>query len=211
MQIQDIRSLKGILVSMISASVLTLTLSIPLQAEIKNLPLDLERSQISWVGKKITGQHNGTLQLKSGEVLKRDGKIESGEFILNMGTIKNLDIESESYRTRLENHLKSDDFFDVEKFPEGSFQITDITQIDDNNFTIAGNLTLKDITQRISFPAEISNDSGIYSAKAKTTIDRTVWNVQYNSGKFFDAARLGDKLIYDEIEVALSLYTKPQS
>jgi len=197
------------ILTLVATVVLTsLSFASSLSAEDTEVHLDLEQSQIKWVGKKVTGQHNGLLKLESGKLWRNKDSFRGGEFVLDMASIENLDIESESYKKKLENHLKSDDFFDVEKFPKGSFYLTEISQKEDGSYEISGNLTLKDITKQISFPAEITEEDGVYTAKAKTTIDRADFNVKYNSGRFFDAARLGDKLIYDEIEVELELYGK---
>ena len=124
-----------------------------------------------------------------------------------MKTIKNTDLSGE-YQTKLENHLKSDDFFSVEKNPTAIFAISSVTALADgnkegNNFTLAGSLTIKGITNEISFPAKINFDGNDMSAAGTATIDRSKYNVRYGSTSFFDD--LGDKAIYDEFKLNFNI------
>lgn len=188
-----------------------IALSINTVASADPLAVDASTSKITWSGKKVTGAHNGTLGIKSGSIEVNEGEILGGEFVFDMNDIKNLDIESEDFRKKLEDHLKSNDFFASSEFPEGKFVIKKAVPAkipEDGNVQIHGELTLRGITNAISFPAKITKESGDYSAKAETVIDRTQWNLKYNSGKFFDPAKLGDKLIYNEITVGLEITTK---
>ena len=100
-----------------------------------------------------------------------------------------------------DDHLRSADFFEVEKFPSASFVITKVA-----GNQVTGNLTVKGITKTISFPAEISVNGGKVSAKANITIDRTDFGIKYNSKKFFDA--IGDKAIYDDFNLTVSLISE---
>jgi polyisoprenoid-binding protein YceI len=184
-----------------------LFISSPLFADNKTLNIDTEASVVEWLGKKVAGQHNGTLKIKNGTVEISDNQIKGGSFVLDMTSIVNLDIEGEEWRTKLENHLKSDDFFNVSEFPEGKFEIQNISKKDDGKLDIEGTLTIKNISKPVVFAADLMNHNGVYHAKAKTTINRTEWDIRYNSGKWFDPNQLGDKLIYDEIEIGLDIKT----
>ncbi|MCB0332648.1 MAG: YceI family protein [Bdellovibrionales bacterium] len=179
----------------------------PSYAQEKVYDLDTQQSVVSWKGEKLTGSHHGTLKVNHGKVRFSDEGLTGGTFTLDMTSITNLDIESDQWRAKLEKHLKSDDFFDVSHFPEGTFVITKVHPQDDG-YEVVGDLTIKGKTHPISFPATVTKEGDSYHASAKITLDRLKWDIKYNSGKFFDPQKLGDKLIYDEIEIGLELWTK---
>lgn len=176
----------------------------------EKVEVDLSASQLTWLGKKVSGQHNGTIKFKSGYLNIVDNQVKDGEFILDMNSITNLDIESPEYKAKLEGHLKSNDFFNVEQYPEGKFVIKGIKPeaVPNESATIIGELTIKDQTHLIQLPANIQKLETGYQGEAKATIDRTRWDIRYNSDKFFDPAELGDKLIYNDIEIGLLVKTK---
>lgn len=168
--------------------------------------LNLEKCKIHWLGKKVTGQHSGEILLKSGTVQIYEDKVVSGSFIIDMTTISNSDIESPEYKNKLEKHLRSDDFFSVEQHGEAFFLLTEVVYTSVNEFTFKGDLTIKGFTHPVSFPgAIIKNKDGTYLANAYCEIDRTLWDIRYGSGKFFE--NLGDKMIFDNFEISLELYT----
>ena len=169
--------------------------------------IDASKSTVNWHGEKVTGEHTGTIQLKSG-ALNVDGYKMTGEFQIDMTTIANTDIGSDEMRGKLEGHLKSDDFFSVASHPTATFKITKTSPLKERegskaNFRITGDLTIKGITHEISFPAHVETSEGGVMAKAKVTIDRSKWEVRYGSGTFFD--NLGNKLIYDDFHLELAL------
>lgn len=167
--------------------------------------VDTEKSVVTWVGQKVAGKHNGTLKIKSGMVQLENDQLKSGEFVLDMNSIDNLDLEGE-WKTKLIDHLKSDDFFNVSKYPTGTFKTTNVTPgSKTGEYNVTGDLTIKGIKKPISFPLTMAMDKGVAKAKANLSIDRLKWDIKYNSGKFFDAKKLGDKMIYDEIQVGLDL------
>ena len=175
----------------------------------KKLALSTGDSKLEWVGKKVTGQHNGTVDISSGELFIDNGNLTGGSFDINFGTIKVLDLQDSEMNAKLTGHLKSDDFFSADKFPTGKFVLTSVTPLSngtDNNYTIGGNLTIKGITQPVSFPATVKINGDVVSAKADFKIDRTLWDVKFRSGKFYE--NLGDKLIDDQIELKLSISAK---
>ncbi len=192
--------------SQLSSSLLILLLgSTALLAETE-VKIDPEKSFVHWTGSKVTGAHNGTVQVSSGTVLlDEDGVPKSGTFEIDLTTIKNKDIEDPEYKTKLENHLKSADFFEVNNFPKATFLLTDAKKIDSENVELTGTLSVKGISHEIQFPASIKQTDGHYHASGKLSFDRTKWDIRYNSAAFFDIKKLGDKLIYDDIEVELEL------
>ncbi|MEX2590589.1 MAG: YceI family protein [Chitinophagales bacterium] len=182
---------------------MSMLIASPILAQ-ENFKVDTKASTLEWIGKKVTGKHNGTIQVKSGNVSLTKGKL-SGNFTIDMTTIENNDLEGE-YKTKLENHLKSDDFFSVEKFPTSTFKITKAVDEGNGKYEITGDLTIKGITNPVTFPATISVIDGELRADANITFDRSKWKVKYGSGSFFDD--LGDKMIYDDVYLSLSLVGK---
>lgn len=172
-----------------------------LQKEVK---VDTDSSQIAWVGKKVTGQHNGTVNIKEGALEMENGQVTGGSFTIDMTTINVLDLEGE-YKDKLMGHLRSDDFFSVEDHKTAKFTITSIDKSEATDAThfVAGDLTIKGITNKITFPANVTVENGKANAKASFALDRTKWNVKYGSGSFFDG--LGDKMIYDDFELTINL------
>ena len=168
---------------------------------------DATSSTITWKGFKPTESHNGTIKVSEGYVAFEEGNLAGGNFVIDMNTIANLDIESEEYKGKLEGHLKSADFFDVEKHPYSVFAITSVDANADGKATIKGNLTVKGIKKNIEFPATVTVSGDEVSFVSEPfTIDRTEWDVKYNSGKFFED--LKDKLIKDEVEISFNLKAK---
>jgi len=168
---------------------------------------DADASSIEWKGFKPTGTHNGTIKLSSGVVNVSDGAVESGSFIVDMGSINVLDIPAEDEQNgKLAGHLKSADFFDVEQFPNAAFEITGISEVEGKTM-LSGNLTLKDVKNNITFPVTVSENGETMTLSSETfTIDRSKWNVQYGSKSFFD--NLGDKFINDDIELKVNVTAK---
>lgn len=169
--------------------------------------VDTIASVIVWGGSKPTGKHAGTIRIKKGEIFVKNDSLETGSFIINMESLKVTDDMEEKDRLNLENHLKglkegnANHFFNITKYPTGSFEITGI-KITDNKNIIEGNLTLKDISKNIAFPSviKISNDS-IKMVSDKFTIDRTLWEINYSSKSAFE--NLGDQYINDNIEIRI--------
>ena len=164
--------------------------------------VDAAKSTITWVGKKVTGSHNGTVTLKSGTLIFDGKKLVQGGFIIDMNSIKDADGSA-----KLEGHLKADDFFGVAKFPAANFVITKVAG-SGANLTVTGDLTIKGITKPLSFPATVAvNADGTVSALAgKITVDRTKYDIRYGSKSFFDS--IGDKAIDDNFEIAVKLVAK---
>ncbi|MCU4156513.1 YceI family protein [Carboxylicivirga sp. A043] len=160
--------------------------------------VDIALSEIIWTGEKVTGEHTGKIAFKKGKLEMTDKKIVGGEFVIDMNSITCSDIENKDYNTKLVGHLKSDDFFGVETYPESSLKLTKVTSNGDK-YDVKGDLTIKGKTHPVSF--KVSNSGNTFEGKFK--VDRTKYDVRYGSGQFFD--NLGDKMIYDEFELAFKV------
>jgi len=168
--------------------------------------VDVNSSTIVWTGYKVTGKHTGTVKVKNGNLTWDAGKLTGGSFEIDMNSITDTDLEGE-YAGKLVGHLKSDDFFGVAKFPTSKFVITKaIPQDTKGNYKIVGNLTIKEKTNEVKFLAVVSESNGTINASGKITVDRSEYDVRFGSGSFFDG--LGDKTIYDEFDLQVSLVAK---
>jgi polyisoprenoid-binding protein YceI len=168
-----------------------------------NYKVDVEKSSLTWVGKKLTGSHNGSIALQSGNLLFNGKKLAGGNFAINMATIKDADKSD-----RLEGHLKADDFFGVDKFATSTFAVKKVTPGTGNNVTVSGDLTIKGIVNPISFPATVvwNSDGSVTATADKIIVDRTKYGIKFRSkGMFPD---VGDKMIYDEFELAIKLVAR---
>ncbi len=177
------------------------------QIEGKTLQVNPADTHIEWFGHKPGGGHHGTIALKSGEIVVNKDQLLGGKFVIDMATIVNLDLTTQSMNEMLISHLKSPDFFDVEKYPEGKFEITSVDKIDNENIKIHGNLTLKEVTKNIDFNAKVAQNGDVYSAQTDTiTLDRTIWGVNYGSKNVFKDIK--DKFIDDEMRIVIHISAK---
>ncbi len=170
-------------------------------------------SRISWRGTKPTGEHHGYVNLKSGSVVTENNIIKAGRFVFDMKSIVDEDLEDEEMNAKLTRHLKSEDFFYVEKYPEAVFELTSVeeypgtlTESNETNmdYEVNGNLTIRGETKNIRFPAKIEmKDDVILISTPEFSLDRTLWNVNYQSKKVF--AELKDKFIHDDMHIKLDL------
>jgi polyisoprenoid-binding protein YceI len=163
-----------------------------------DVKVNTKNSKLIWTGSKPTGSHTGTIDIVSGFLTFDHGNFVGGKFSIDMNTILCTDIESESKSNYFVSHLKDEDFFDVEKFSDANLKITKVFKIDDRNYSVLADLTIKGITNPIAFEAEVTGNGNSFVAASKFTIDRTKWGVEYKSGNIFK--NLGDKIIYDDIE-----------
>ena len=163
-----------------------------------DVKVNTENSKLIWTGSKPTGSHTGTIDIVSGFLTFDHGNFVGGNFAIDMNTILCTDIESESKNNYFVSHLKDEDFFNVEKFSDADLKITKVFKIDQRNYSVLADLTIKGITKPIAFDAEVTGNGNSFVAKSKFTIDRTKWGVEYKSGNIFK--NLGDKIIYDDIE-----------
>lgn len=171
---------------------------------IETVKVNATASIIEWTAKKVTGQHNGTVAIKEGELKMNHGVLAGGSFTMDMTTITVTDITGGG-KAKLEGHLKSNDFFSVDSFNTAKLVITKVQNKGEGNYNITADLTIKGITNPISFDANLTSEGDIIKAVANIRVDRTLYNVRYGSGKFFE--NLGNSMIYDEFDLAVTLVT----
>ncbi|HEX8376425.1 MAG TPA: YceI family protein [Pedobacter sp.] len=168
--------------------------------------VDNKNSSIEWVASKIGGSHNGTIKVASGSLVFDGKNLNSGSVNIDMTSIDISDLKGNSY-DRLLGHLKSDDFFSVANHPASTFQITSVTPTGTERANVTGNLTIKGITNTITFPATIKRQKNIVVAVAKNVkVDRTKYGIKYRSKNFF--GDIGDKAIDDDFEISFNLIAK---
>ncbi|MBK7095492.1 MAG: YceI family protein [Saprospiraceae bacterium] len=160
--------------------------------------IDPTKCTIDWLGKKVTGQHNGTVNLKYGSLTFKNSKLSGGTFTVDMASLTSTDLQGE-YLTKLNNHLRSEDFFGTEKFPVSKMVFTKIADKGQGKYTVTADLTIKDIKNSVQFDIVVKGNT----ASGKIVIDRTKYGIKYGSGSFFD--NLGDKAIYDDFELDVKL------
>jgi rhodanese-related sulfurtransferase/polyisoprenoid-binding protein YceI len=169
--------------------------------------IDCGASRLEWIGRNIAKRHYGTIGITAGEIAVEKGAIAGGTVTIDMRTIRNTDLSDKDEYSLLIRHLKSDDFFDVDRFPVAEFEMVECGVMvgatpGSPNYFIKGKLTIKGITKEVSVPAIIApGDDGSIKAHACFDIDRTEWNVYYGSGKLFE--RLGMHLVHDTISLEL--------
>lgn len=161
-----------------------------------------DQSSIIWHAEKVTGDHTGTIVLKSGTLDTKGNQLDGGEFVIDMTTINTTDLEGE-WKDKLDGHLKSDDFFGVEKFKTASLKITNVVK-KASGYDVTGDFTIKGKTVSVTFPAQY--DAKAKEATAQITLDRSKFDVRYGSNSFFD--NLGDKAIYDEFTLDVKIVTE---
>jgi polyisoprenoid-binding protein YceI len=169
--------------------------------------LDPSASVLEWTGRNINNRHYGRIPFKSGEFEIAEGELRQGEITLDMTGICNLDQQDESYRQMLETHLKSDDFFAVDRFPVATIAGSGWKRMagatpGTPNYVVQGALTIKGVTRQVSFPATVApQEDGSLKVQAALDIDRTDWNITYGSGKLFE--KLGMHLVHDRVDIEL--------
>lgn len=168
--------------------------------------IDLTASSLLWVANKVTGSHNGTIKPSAGTLIFDGKTLKGGEFTIDMTSITITDLTGNSNQNLLK-HLKNDDFFSVDKFPTSTFKITKVSKAGTDRVNITGNLTIKGITQPLTFPASVKADKNVVVAVAKgIKVDRTKYDIKYRSKNFF--GDIGDKAIEDEFTLDINLVAK---
>ena len=142
-------------------------------------------SKVVWLGKKVTGQHTGTINIAKGNLEFSKDQLSGGNFEIDMKSIANSDLENEEYNQKLVGHLKSDDFFGVENFPTSTLTINKVKQVSGHKYNVKGEITIKGVTKSIDFPVEATLNGTKVTAIATITIDRSEFGVKYGSGSFF--------------------------
>jgi polyisoprenoid-binding protein YceI len=167
--------------------------------ETQNFKLDNAKSSISWIGRKVTGSHNGTIGIKEGNFTFTNGKLSEGKVVIDTAAITILDITDATTNAQFAGHLASDDFFNSGQFPEAYFVINSVTEGNSNTSHLEGNLTIKGITNPVGFDAVVNRTDNVLTLSGKATIDRTAFGMKFRSGNFF--LNLGDNLIYNDFDL----------
>ncbi len=190
------------------------------EAEVVHDVMDMEQgneltacfhsTKIYWKGTKPGGEHNGIIKLKEGgKFIVKDNELVGGEFVIDMTTIVNIDLDDEEMNAKLVGHLKSADFFNVDSFPVANFVISAVLPLkgdDAFNTTLRGNLSMKDITHGIEFKANVIVHEGNVSVVSEEFIlDRTKWGINYKSKSVFK--ELKDKFINDEFALKIDAHS----
>ncbi|PIE50246.1 MAG: polyisoprenoid-binding protein [Flavobacteriales bacterium] len=174
--------------------------------------INKEESKINWKGSEIfkgkeEGGHFGIITFQSADITVKDGKLESGKFVADMNTLASLDLKDEEKAQKLNSHLKNEDFFEVEKFPTATYEITKVSAAEENadyNTILDGNMTIKGITKPIQFKANVSvNENDLEIATAPQNINRQEFGVQYKSD-------VKDVIIKDELNVQVIIKANTQ-
>jgi len=171
--------------------------SISVNAQTKTI--DVKSSTIKWVGKKVTGEHSGTVNFKDGAVIFKGKKLAGGSFTVDMTSLNATDLSGE-YQEKLNGHLKADDFFGTDKYPTAKLVFKKIgTTKTANVYAVTADLTIKGITKPVTFNLTVNDNSATTAFK----VDRTKYDIKYNSGNFFE--NLGDKTINDDFELTVAV------
>jgi polyisoprenoid-binding protein YceI len=186
-------------------AVLSLALFVGSAVYADNYVVDASKSTVGWHGKKVTGEHNGAIDIKEGSLEVVDGEIKGGTVSIDMQSITNDDISDDGMNQKLVGHLKSDDFFSVETHPTATLVLTDAKK-SGSNYTFTGDLTIKGTTKPVSFQASSTTESDAVKVEGELVIDRSDFDVRYGSKSFFD--NLGDKMIYDDFTLSFVVVAK---
>jgi polyisoprenoid-binding protein YceI len=186
------KNLKSIALALV---VVLSTLSVTAQTK----KVNTSTSTINWVGKKVTGAHEGTINLKDGALVFKGKKLVGGTFVVDMTSMIVTDLKAGQGKEKLEGHLKADDFFGSDKFETATLVFKKLVTKAPNVYTVTGDLTIKGITKPVTFDLATTTNT----ATANVKIDRTKYDIKYGSGSFFDS--LGDKAINDNFDLAIAL------
>lgn len=171
--------------------------------ETKTFEVDSAESTIDWTGRKVTGAHNGTIDITTGKLTWADGTLTGGKFVIDTTSIKILDIADPATNAQFAGHLFSEDFFSTDRYQQASFVITSAEHLSDGSYLITGDLTIKGITHAVTFRADVLVSGDVLTASGKMLVDRTQYDMKFRSGNFF--TNLGDTLIYNEFELDVKL------
>lgn len=178
-----------------------------------NYAVDPGQTKIEFVGTEPTGRHHGTIMIKDGNLTVQNNMIRTGKIVIDINTLRTDDQDSAG-NAKLTGHLLSSDFFDVQQYPEATFEITSVAEgtegsgevmLKDATHTVTGNLNLKGTVKSISFPARINMNGDVITTDASFNIDRTHWGLNYGNDK-----SLGNKFINPIVNIQLRLVASKQ-
>ncbi|MCB9353097.1 MAG: YceI family protein [Saprospiraceae bacterium] len=161
---------------------------------------------VNWLGKRAIGnRHTGTIQIKEGQLSASQGQLLSGNVVLDMRSLSVNNVKDPGAKSDLESHLKDSDFFEVKKYPTGTFVIDEVlpSKTPDFNWIVSGELTLKGKTNRVNIPVKMTiTDKEINAESANFVINRTQWGINFQSGLL---GTTKDKLIEDIVPISLTI------
>jgi polyisoprenoid-binding protein YceI len=161
--------------------------------------VDATKSTITWVGKKVAGQHEGTVTIKEGNLIFKGKKVVGGNFTVDMTSLTTTDLKAGQGKEKLDGHLKSEDFFGTEKFPTSTLVFKSIGEKSAGVYSVTADLTIKGVTSSVNF--ELTTTAT--TATAKLNIDRTKFGIKYGSKSLVDT--IADRAIDDEFELTVAL------
>lgn len=171
--------------------------------DLEKVEVKAEESKVVWLGKKVTGQHTGEVKITKGHLNFKGDTLTAGEFEIDMSSITDTDITDQEYHKKFIDHMNSADFFDTAKFKTATLKIKSAKKVKDNHYKIAAALTIKGKTAPVNFEADVTKEK----SEGKIVFDRTKYGIKFKSGKFDPG--LGDKLIYDDVELTITLVQNP--
>lgn len=163
--------------------------------------VDATQSRMDWEGRKVTGAHNGTINIKEGQLVLEDGRLTGGSFVIDVASIRILDVTDPATNAQFAGHLASDDFFAIAQYPEASLTITSVVAD-----RVTGDLTIKGNTHPVHFNMVLAVQGDSLQASTKIVVDRTLYGIRFRSGNFFK--NLGDTLIYNDFDLNVNLTAK---
>jgi polyisoprenoid-binding protein YceI len=197
------KSVKFFVASLALALFVSSSVSADNDKKATNLKVNTAKSELTWLGKKVAGEHTGKITLKEGTITLDGAKLTGGKFVADLNTITCTDLTDKEYNGKLIGHLKSDDFFSVEKHPTATFVVTKATPKATGIYDVTGDLTIKGITKPVTFPVTVKTTAAGAEATGTLIVDRSKYDIKYNSKSFFD--NLGDKIINDDFSIDVKL------
>lgn len=174
--------------------------------------VDTAASYIRFTGYGVGKNHPGRFHMTAGNMTASNNQVTGGDFTININSL-DLEQKDEMFQSKLRPHLMSPDFFDAAKYGTAKFAITkvepytasttDTSVVKGANFNVSGNLTLKETTRNVTFPAKIEADGNTLKATANFNIDRTQWNMNYGNDK-----GLGNKAISPSVNIEFDITAK---
>jgi len=171
-------------------------------AKAEAFKIDTSASKATWEGSKLVGSHNGEMKIKGGELTVEKGALTGGQVEVDMMSLNNKDISDAKSNADLVGHLKSDDFFSAEKHPVSTFKITKVEKKDGKTL-LTGDLTIKGVSNPVTFPVDIKSDKKSLTAKGEMTVNRTLYGIKFRALKYFPD--IGDKVIKDNFKVGFDV------
>ncbi len=171
--------------------------------------IDTQKSFVKWTGYGVGKSLWGHVGLLKTDIDFEKQNPTKGEVVVDLSTIETKDLKDPEWAAKLAGHLKGEDFFDVAKHPTAKFVAKKITKTSDNAYKVQGDLTIKDKTKAQEVLFNLQKEGASKVLIGKLNIDRTDFDVKYNSKKFFSVENLKDKVIEDKIDLEINLALQP--